>query len=140
MIYIWLLILFQNNTSNNNINNANSNTPGAKGSNSLPLDKDVRSVLTAIGRRVATIKNQYALLNKQSKQYKCYSLECDTQSNSACYSPVCLQRTALRKELLMLLRKANTARSNNIVPTPGQFISFPFTLIYYYITIRAQVV
>ena len=93
------------------------------------LDKDIRNVLTAIGRRVAIIKNQYAALNKHSKLYRCYGLDCDNQAGSigSCYSPVCSQRAALRKELLMLLRKANTARSGTVpVIKPGIY----FMIIY----------
>ncbi|XP_073972080.1 nucleosome-remodeling factor subunit NURF301 E(bx) isoform X2 [Rhodnius prolixus] len=91
----------------------NSASKGGVGGGAY-LDKDLRSVLTAIGKRVAIIKNQYAALNKQCKLYRCYSMDCDSQGNSGCYSPVCSQRSALRKELLTLLRKANTARSNNL--------------------------
>ncbi|CAH1403971.1 unnamed protein product [Nezara viridula] len=91
----------------NNVNK--SSTPAGV------IGKDLRSVLTAIGRRVATIKTQYSILNKQCRMYRCYVKDCDGQASTSCYSPVCIQRIALRRELLTLLRKANTARSSNML-------------------------
>lgn len=86
-----------------------SQTGGTNAKPGSVLDRDVRNLLTVIGKKVAIIKTQYAMLNKESRMYRCYGSECD---QGQCYSPVCLQRVALRKELLMLLRKANIARNN----------------------------
>lgn len=72
-----------------------------------------KSLLGTIGRRVAIIKSQYAALQKMNRELRCYAQNCSEHDSSDCYSPICAQRVRLRKELLLLLRKANSTRNNN---------------------------
>lgn len=50
-----------------------------------------------------------------SKDLKCYTQQCQEQNGISCYSPLCAQRIRLRKELLILLKKANSTHNNNVV-------------------------
>ncbi|KAK7791905.1 hypothetical protein R5R35_005426 [Gryllus longicercus] len=84
-----------------------------------------KDLLSTISRRIAMHKQQYARLTRLAKGWNCYSRECNmARSNTgsaasgfaACYSPLCMQKARVRKELLLLLRRANTHANNNNVP------------------------
>lgn len=81
--------------------------------NNEVLTKDLLSQIT---KRVKILRDQYRALNLLNKMHKCYCSTCDNkeQLNDSinCYSPTCIQRSKLRKELLVLLRKANN--QNNV--------------------------
>lgn len=83
-----------------------------------------KELLNTISRRVAMYKQQYARLTRLAKGWSCYSRECNVARNNsgsaasgfaACYSPLCMQKARVRKELLLLLRKANSHANNNSV-------------------------
>ncbi|XP_075219983.1 nucleosome-remodeling factor subunit NURF301 E(bx) isoform X3 [Lycorma delicatula] len=81
------------------------------------IDKDsdeTRNLLNTITRRINIVKNLYAPLHKMAKDFKCYSKDCSENNANNCYSPVCVQRVRLRRELLVLLRRVNSSRANNI--------------------------
>lgn len=63
-------------------------------------------------KRIQTMKLRYTELQRLSKQYKCYMKACNTvnptNSSSACYSPICLQRMKVKNEMLSLLKKSHT--------------------------------
>ncbi|KAJ9598490.1 hypothetical protein L9F63_010810, partial [Diploptera punctata] len=92
----------------------NGNTPAGA------CNKDV---INSISRRVAIIRQQYAKLNRLARGLSCYSRQCNVNSVqtsssvtgvvSSCYSPLCLQKARVRRDLLILLRKANTHSNNN---------------------------
>lgn len=77
-----------------------------------------------IAKKIQIVRVQYAQLNRLGKNYKCYAKECAPNSNVlnlnaasvvSCYSPLCLQKAGVRKELLLLLRKAHSIGSKEVV-------------------------
>ena len=90
---------------------------------SASKSKDREGNLNVITRRVALLKQQYSNLNNLGKGLTCYSRECNSQDpnpintnnqllaacSTNCFSPLCIQKARLRRELLSLLRKANAA-------------------------------
>ncbi|RZF42669.1 hypothetical protein LSTR_LSTR001464 [Laodelphax striatellus] len=80
----------------------------------IKTEDETRNLLGAIGAKIHLIKNHYAPLHKMAKDYRCYSRGCSEKDASNCYSPICAERMRLRRELLILLRKANSTRNNNI--------------------------
>ncbi|XP_039292245.1 nucleosome-remodeling factor subunit NURF301 isoform X2 [Nilaparvata lugens] len=96
--------------------------PIEKAPNTMPAARDslvktedeTRNILGAIGAKINLIKNQYAPLHKMAKDYRCYTRGCSEKDAANCYSPICAQRMRLRRELLILLRKANSTRNHNL--------------------------
>lgn len=80
-------------------------------SSSVNLD-----LVNSLAKKIQSVRLQFSQLNRFAKQYRCYTKECNTNSNAVsqitqntCYSPLCLQKARAKKELLLLLRKAHTA-------------------------------
>ncbi|KAL1451374.1 hypothetical protein WDU94_005758 [Cyamophila willieti] len=74
-----------------------------------------RVLMTAIGRKIAIIKQQFTELSRYHQQYKCYSRECNssrTATLSSCYSYECRKRSKLGRELVSLLSKADVIRKS----------------------------
>uniref|UniRef100_A0A8D8MA99 Nucleosome-remodeling factor subunit NURF301 n=1 Tax=Cacopsylla melanoneura TaxID=428564 RepID=A0A8D8MA99_9HEMI len=74
-----------------------------------------RVLMTAIGRKIAIIKQQFTELSRYHQQYKCYSRECNSSRNatlSSCYSYECRKRSKLGRELVSLLSKADVIRKS----------------------------
>lgn len=74
-----------------------------------------------LAKSIQSTRLQFSKLNRLGKQYKCYP-SCEVNSttfalsqvkNASCYSPICLQKANVKKQLLTLLRKAHTAGSGN---------------------------
>jgi nucleosome-remodeling factor subunit BPTF len=94
---------------------ANTGSGAAGGSN--------KDVLNSISRRVTAIRQQYAKLTRLGRSLSCYSRQCNMNAaqlpgsavtlTSTCYSPLCLQKARVRRELLILIRKVNSHSSNN---------------------------
>lgn len=70
-----------------------------------------------LAKNIQSTRLQFSKLNRLGKQYKCYP-SCEVNSttfslpqvkNASCYSPICLQKANIKKQLLSLLRKAHTA-------------------------------
>lgn len=93
-------------------------------------------MLAVIGKRIQHVKAQYANIMRLTKNSNCYSRYCNmtappgktgttTQSlTSTCYSPICLQKARLKRDLITLLRKANALNNNQsstslVVSTPA---------------------
>lgn len=79
----------------------------AGGTPQTPLN---REALSSITKRIQVLRSHYTTISKLGKDYPCYSKGCNSSSSSLmtnCYSPTCLQRNKVRRELLGLLRKAN---------------------------------
>lgn len=69
-----------------------------------------REVLSSITKRIQALRLHYTAISKLGKDYQCYSKGCNSNSSNlmtSCYSPLCMQRNKVRRELLSLLRKAN---------------------------------
>ncbi|XP_017842948.1 nucleosome-remodeling factor subunit NURF301 isoform X2 [Drosophila busckii] len=73
-------------------------------------------LVNSLARQIQTVRLQFSQLNRFAKTFRCYTKECNTNSNAVsqitqntCYSPLCLQKARAKKELLLLLRKAHTA-------------------------------
>ncbi|XP_045474832.1 nucleosome-remodeling factor subunit NURF301 isoform X2 [Harmonia axyridis] len=82
-----------------------SNTP------STPANKEM---LNNIAKKIHALRLQYTTISKLAKDFQCYSKGCNSSNSTnsietTCYSPLCIQRIKVRKELLSLLKKANIA-------------------------------
>lgn len=73
-------------------------------------------LVNSLAKKIQSVRLQFSQLNRFAKQYRCYTKECNTNSNAVsqitqntCYSPLCLQKARAKKELLLLLRKAHSA-------------------------------
>ncbi|XP_033322004.1 nucleosome-remodeling factor subunit NURF301 E(bx) isoform X1 [Megalopta genalis] len=91
---------------------------------SKTISTSAREMLAVIGKRIQHDKAQYANIMRLTKNTNCYSRYCNmttppgkigstTQSlTSTCYSPICLQKARLKRDLISLLRKANALNNN----------------------------
>ncbi|XP_015175523.1 PREDICTED: nucleosome-remodeling factor subunit NURF301 isoform X2 [Polistes dominula] len=116
-------------------NNDESDTDGGDSSlqfilSGKPSNKSMPSaakeVYNAIGKRLHQVKGQYTNILKLEKNGSCYSRYCNaaitpgriaitTQSlMSTCYSPICLQKARLKRELVVLFRKASVFNNSPI--------------------------
>lgn len=72
----------------------------------------------ATSKTVDALRDQYQKLAHLTKHYKCYTSSCNNLEPSAllqgsaikvnCYSPLCIQKTKLLNELLMILKSGTT--------------------------------
>lgn len=86
---------------------------GLSQSNNTNVNIDL---VNSLAKKIQSVRLQFSQLNRFAKQYRCYTKECNTNSNAVsqitqntCYSPLCLQKARAKKELLLLLRKAHSA-------------------------------
>ncbi|KAK0170901.1 hypothetical protein PV328_008686 [Microctonus aethiopoides] len=89
---------------------------------SLPASS--REMLVVVAKRIQQVRIQYAATMKLGKGNHCYSRFCNMSGpatktpitpqslTSTCYSPICLQKARLKRDLVNLLRKANALNSN----------------------------
>lgn len=80
------------------------------------IDMDL---VNSLAKGIQAARQQFGQLNRFGKQYKCYTKECNNTNANVfslpqtniitCYSTLCLQKARVKRELLMLLRKAHTA-------------------------------
>lgn len=91
-------------------NNANSS--------SVTIPNVDMNLVNSLAKNIQTVRQQFAQLNRLGKQYKCYNRECNVNAQAfsltqvnviSCYSPLCSQKARVKKQLLILLRKAHTA-------------------------------
>lgn len=92
------------------------------------MSSAAKEMLNAVGKRIQQVRGQYANIMKLGKNGSCYSQYCNMTPTpgkiaitpqsltSTCYSPICLQKARLKRDLITLLRKAN-ALNNNQVPS-----------------------
>ncbi|XP_066157343.1 nucleosome-remodeling factor subunit NURF301 isoform X1 [Euwallacea fornicatus] len=75
-----------------------------------------REIINNIAKSINSLRTQYAAISKVAKDFQCYSRGCNSASShqleNTCYSPLCMQRVKIRKDLLTLLRKANIASNS----------------------------
>lgn len=112
------------------------------GKTATAVSTSTKEMLTAISKRIQQIRTQYANTVKLCKNVGCYSRYCNmnnggkknaVQVNTAqviavhisdtCYSPLCMQRTRLKRELIALARKANALNNNQQSSPSSQIIS-----------------
>lgn len=106
------------------------------------VSASTKEMVTAISKRIQQVRAQYANIAKFCKNVGCYSRYCNVnnagsknnaaQGNTAqviavhisdtCYSPLCIQKTRLKRELIALARKAN-ALNNNQQSSPSSSLS-----------------
>jgi nucleosome-remodeling factor subunit BPTF len=89
-----------------------SEKPGKITNNQQMINSDLSSALI---NRIQTVRVKYGHLNRLGKQYACYARSCTSNSSvislpviNNCYSPLCIQKTKLKTELLLLIKKAQT--------------------------------
>lgn len=80
------------------------------------IDMDL---VNTLAKNIQAARQQFGQLNRFGKQYKCYTKECNNTNSNVfslpqaslitCYSSICLQKSRVKRELLMLLRSAHTA-------------------------------
>ncbi|RZC39906.1 nucleosome-remodeling factor subunit NURF301, partial [Asbolus verrucosus] len=87
--------------------------------NNTPQTSANREVLNSIAKKIHSLRLQYTSISKLAKDFQCYSKGCNssgsTNIETNCYSPLCMQRIKVRRELLALLRKANLATNSNAI-------------------------
>ncbi|XP_074105928.1 nucleosome-remodeling factor subunit NURF301 E(bx) isoform X2 [Cotesia typhae] len=88
------------------------------------LAPPVREMLITVAKRIQQVRSQYAAAMKIGKGNSCYSRYCNMTGaaaktpitpqslNSTCYSPICLQKARLKRDLVNLLRRANALNNN----------------------------
>lgn len=84
----------------------------------LNIDKEL---VNSLAEKILATRVQFFQLNRFSKLYKCYNKECNKSDTNVfslpqaslvtCYSPLCLQKARVRRDLLISLRKAHQANS-----------------------------
>ncbi|XP_008553074.1 nucleosome-remodeling factor subunit NURF301 isoform X1 [Microplitis demolitor] len=92
------------------------------------LAPPVREMLITVAKRIQQVRSQYAAAMKIGKGNSCYSRYCNMTGpasktpitpqslNSTCYSPMCLQKARLKRDLVNLLRRANALNNNQTAP------------------------
>lgn len=87
-------------STDNPVNNTSTSQAPA-----TPVSKEM---LNNIAKKIQQLRLHYTAISKFGKEFQCYSKGCNSNNvASSCYSPICVQRNKVRKELLFLLRKAN---------------------------------
>ncbi|XP_034937972.1 nucleosome-remodeling factor subunit NURF301 isoform X2 [Chelonus insularis] len=82
------------------------------------LPPAVKEILIPVAKRFQQVRTHYANIMKLGKGNRCYSNYCNMTTPTrtlitnqsltpTCYSPICLQKARLKRELVNLLRKAN---------------------------------
>lgn len=72
-----------------------------------------------LAKSIQAARQQFGQLSRFGKNYRCYSNECNNHTATVfalpqttavnCYSPLCMQKSRVKRDLLSLLRKAHTA-------------------------------
>lgn len=108
--------MISGNLSVNTSSVASSGTTAA--ANAAPATPVSKELLNNIAKKIQSLRLHYTAISKLGKDYQCYSRGCNTNSTSSlmsnCYSPLCIQRSKVRRELLQLLRKANVHTTNTV--------------------------
>lgn len=74
-------------------------------------------LVTKLAKDIQATRSQFSKLNRLAKHYKCYpgcevnagTFSLPQAKTATCYSPLCLQKSRVKRDLLLLLRKAHTA-------------------------------
>lgn len=91
------------------------------------VSASTKEMLVTIGKRIQQTRKQYADLLKFCKNGGCYSRYCNVnnvgnknnivhivaaQTSDTCYSPLCMKKMRLKRELIVLMRKANALNNH----------------------------
>lgn len=89
--------------------------------NTVPVNVADKEVLSSYTKRIHALRTQYTAIAKLAKDFQCYVKGCNSGAGSTiettCYSPLCMRRVKVRKDLLTLLRKANLATNSHTKTT-----------------------
>ncbi|XP_077292315.1 nucleosome-remodeling factor subunit NURF301 E(bx) [Arctopsyche grandis] len=77
---------------------------------------------TNMTKEIQTLRQQYTETVQLAKGYKCYMKGCNSSASASqapsficnCYSPLCIRKDKLRKELLALIKKVHNSSNSNI--------------------------
>lgn len=93
----------------NNTSSVSSSVPISNSNQSQNTDNDF---VNEVAHAIIRARDKFAQLNRLGKQYKCYST-CEANDacyslqqmkKNVCYSPLCLQKTRIKEELLISLK------------------------------------
>jgi nucleosome-remodeling factor subunit BPTF len=97
------------------------------------ISVSTKEMMSTIRKRIQQVRTQYADVMKLCKNMGCYSCNCNAMNNKnnvqankaqslvyICYSPLCMQKVRLKRELITLCRKANTLNNNQLLSQPSQ--------------------
>ncbi|XP_028161986.1 nucleosome-remodeling factor subunit NURF301 [Ostrinia furnacalis] len=100
--------------------------PDADMSSVCDISNDKKPPSDATSKTVDALREQYQKLALLTKHYKCYSSSCNKVDPSAllqssgikvnCYSPLCIKKTKLLSELLIII-KSGTTNSTGLINT-----------------------
>ncbi|XP_012232371.1 nucleosome-remodeling factor subunit NURF301 isoform X2 [Linepithema humile] len=91
------------------------------------VSASTKEMLVSVGKRIQQTRKQYADLLKFCKNGGCYSRYCNAtnvgnknnivhivaaQTSETCYSPLCMKKMRLKRELIVLMRKANALNNH----------------------------
>ncbi|XP_051172895.1 nucleosome-remodeling factor subunit NURF301-like isoform X2 [Leptopilina boulardi] len=94
-----------------------------------PLNKSItpqaKNLIIVLSKRIQQVRLQYANIMKLTRHSKCYSKYCNMQPiektscatqllSANCYSPICLLKARLKRELIILMRKVNAVNNNQL--------------------------
>lgn len=90
-----------------------TNALNASTSGTQPANVDADYV-NEVANTIIIARDKFARLNRMGKQYKCYptcesndvSYSLTQMKKNVCYSPLCLQKTRVKEELLIALKKS----------------------------------
>ncbi|KAL0125669.1 hypothetical protein PUN28_004623 [Cardiocondyla obscurior] len=95
------------------------------------ISASAKEMVTALNKRIQQVRLQYVAAFKVCKTSGCYSRYCNMNTNKnnvvqintaqiitpnttdTCYSPLCMRRMRLKRDLIALLRKVNSLTNNN---------------------------
>lgn len=82
-----------------------------------------KEMLNNIAKKIHSLRTAYTNVSKLAKDFHCYSRGCNSGAATCieitCYSPLCLQRIRVRRELLTQLRRANVAANTSNLKLPN---------------------
>jgi len=100
------------------------------------ISVSTKEMMSTIRKRIQQVRTQYADMMKLCKNMSCYSCNCNAMNNKnnvqankaqslvyTCYSPLCMQKIRLKRELITLCRKANTLNNNQLLSQPSSQIA-----------------
>uniref|UniRef100_A0A1L8DWQ1 Putative nucleosome remodeling factor subunit n=1 Tax=Nyssomyia neivai TaxID=330878 RepID=A0A1L8DWQ1_9DIPT len=84
------------------------------------VQKAGSDALNNLSKRIEVVRTLYGQMNRAAKIFKCYGQECNSASNvnltkpNMCYSPLCMQKDRVRRELLALMRRVQGNVANSV--------------------------
>lgn len=90
--------------------------------NSIETNLSNKEDVTNMTKEIQTLRQQYTETVQLAKGYKCYMKGCNSSASASqapsficnCYSPLCIRKDKLRKELLQLIKNVHNTTNSNI--------------------------